>query len=92
MRKIEQQKKIPRDLKSRINDATRGMSQDNLPLERELNDFVDLLGACLNFNPEKRMQPKEALSHKFFPQPKLAPRTAVVKPAMVKRPMSAFRR
>ena len=92
MRKIEQQKKIPRDLKSRINDATRGMSQDNLPPERELNDFVDLLGACLNFNPEKRMQPKEALLHKFFPQPKLAPRTAVVKPTMVKRPVSAFRR
>ncbi|KAJ4349771.1 U4/U6 small nuclear ribonucleoprotein prp4 [Didymosphaeria variabile] len=92
VRKIEQQKKIPRDLKSRINDATRGMSQDNLPPERELNDFVDLLGACLNFNPEKRMQPKEALQHKFFPQPKLAPRTAVVKPPMVKRPMSAFRR
>ncbi|KAL5379620.1 hypothetical protein DPSP01_008318 [Paraphaeosphaeria sporulosa] len=92
VRKIEQQKKVPRDLKSRINDATRGMSQDNLPPERELNDFVDLLGACLNFNPEKRMQPKEALSHKFFPQPKLAPRTAVVKPPMVKRPMSAFRR
>ncbi|KAF2444692.1 kinase-like protein [Karstenula rhodostoma CBS 690.94] len=92
VRKIEQQKKVPRDLKSRINDATRGMSQDNLPPERELNDFVDLLGACLNFNPEKRMQPKEALSHKFFPQPKLAPRMAVVKPPMVKRPMSAFRR
>ncbi|KAL5382705.1 hypothetical protein PMIN06_009462 [Paraphaeosphaeria minitans] len=92
VRKIEQQKKVLRDLKSRINDATRGMSQDNSPLERELNDFVDLLGACLNFNPEKRMQPKEALSHKFFPQPKLAPRAAVVKPPMVKRPMSAFRR
>ena len=63
-----------------------------MPPEKELNDFVDLLGACLNFNPEKRMQPKEALSHRFFPQPKMVSRPAVVKPPMMKRPVSAFRR
>lgn len=92
IRKIVQQKKIPRDLKSRINDATRGITKDNVPPEKELNDFVDLLGACLNFNPEKRMQPKDALSHKFFPQPRMVPRPNAVKPPMVKRPVSTFRR
>lgn len=92
-RKIEQQKKISRDLKTRINEATRGMAKDKLPSEKELSDFVDLLGACLNFNPEKRMQPKEALAHRFFPQAKLPVMSKpVVKPPMVKRPMSAFRR
>lgn len=91
IRKIEQQKRIPRDLRSRVNDATRGITTGG-PTANELNDFADLLGACLNFNPEKRMHPKEALSHKFFPQPKLVPRTSVVKPPMVKRPVTVFRR
>ncbi|KAF2687411.1 kinase-like protein [Lentithecium fluviatile CBS 122367] len=81
-RKIEQQKKIARDLKTRIQDATRGITQ-GAPTATELNDFAELLGACLNLNVDKRLQPKEALAHKFFPQPK--PKTAVIKPTMVKR-------
>lgn len=84
VRKIEQQKKIPRDLKTRVYDATRGIAQGG-PTATELNDFADLLGACLNLNVEKRIQPKEALTHKFFPQQKLTPRSAVIKPTAVKR-------
>ncbi|PVI06188.1 kinase-like protein [Periconia macrospinosa] len=82
VRKIEQQKKIARDLRTRVNEAARGIPGG--PTTAELNDFADLLGACLHFNVEKRVQPKEALLHKFFPQPKLMPKPAVIKPPMVK--------
>ncbi|CAI6340320.1 unnamed protein product [Periconia digitata] len=84
VRVIEQQKKIPRDLRSRVNEAARGIAQGG-PTGAELNDFADLLGACLNFNVEKRLQPKDALQHRFFPQQKLLPKPAVIKPPMIKR-------
>jgi serine/threonine-protein kinase PRP4 len=84
IREISQQKKITRDLKTRVQDATRGITQGG-PTANELSDFADLLGACLNINTEKRLQPKEALLHKFFPQAKMAPRPAVIKPTLVRR-------
>ncbi|KAF2712280.1 kinase-like protein, partial [Pleomassaria siparia CBS 279.74] len=84
VRKIEQQKKITRDLKTRVLDAARGITEGG-PSVTELTDFADLLGATLNWNVEKRIQPKEALAHKLFASKTLMPRPAVVKPPMVKR-------
>jgi serine/threonine-protein kinase PRP4 len=86
VRKIEQQKKTPRDIKTRVLDAARGITQGG-PTTTELNDFADLLRGCLNLNVEKRLEPKEALGHKFFPQAKAAgPRPSVVmKPTLIRR-------
>lgn len=90
VRKIEQQKKIPRDMKTRIHDAARNISNGG-PAVSELNDLADLLSASLHMNVEKRISPKEALAHRFFasktPAPaKAAPaKSAVVKPSLIKR-------
>lgn len=84
LRVIEQHRMTIRSLKSRIQDAARGIT-DQGPSTSELNEFADLLSATLNWNPEKRIQAKEALSHKFFVKPALAPRAAVVKPAFPRR-------
>lgn len=85
VRTIEQQKKIARDLRTRVQDAARGIT-DGAPTTAELNDFTELLAGCLRYNPVKRFDPKEALSHKFFPQPKpLAPSLAAMKPMSIKR-------
>ncbi|KZM22925.1 ATP binding [Ascochyta rabiei] len=91
VRKIEQQKKISRDIKTRVHDAARGIAQGG-PTVAELNDFADLLNGSLHMNVEKRLQPKEALAHKFFASKNLAPRSAVVKPPMMKRATPAIRR
>ncbi|KAJ8114186.1 hypothetical protein OPT61_g3876 [Boeremia exigua] len=91
VRKIEQQKKISRDIKSRVHDAARGIAQGG-PSISELNDFADLLNGSLHMNVDKRFQPKEALAHKFFASKNLAPRAAVVKPPMMKRATPGFRR
>jgi len=91
VRKIEQQKKISRDIKTRVHDAARGIAQGG-PSVVDLNDFADLLNGTLHMNVEKRMQPKEALAHKFFASKSLAPRSAVVKPPMMKRVAPAARK
>lgn len=91
VRKIEQQKKISRDIKTRVHDAARGIAQGG-PGVAELNDFADLLNGTLHMNVEKRIQPKEALSHKFFASKNLAPRSAVVKPPVMKRATPGIRR
>ncbi|KAF9697188.1 hypothetical protein EKO04_004816 [Ascochyta lentis] len=91
VRKIEQQKKISRDIKTRVHDAARGIAQGG-PTVAELNDFADLLNGSLHMNVEKRIQPKEALTHKFFASKNLAPRSAVVKPPMMKRATPGVRR
>ncbi|KAJ4366003.1 U4/U6 small nuclear ribonucleoprotein prp4 [Ascochyta clinopodiicola] len=91
VRKIEQQKKISRDIKSRVHDAARGIAQGG-PTVAELNDFADLLNGSLHMNVEKRIQPKEALAHRFFASKNLAPRSAVVKPPMMKRATPGIRR
>ncbi|EUC44989.1 hypothetical protein COCMIDRAFT_96757 [Bipolaris oryzae ATCC 44560] len=92
IRKIEQQKKIPRDMKTRVHDAARNISNGG-PTAVELNDLADLLSATLHMNVEKRLTPKEALAHKFFANKTAAPankppvpgKSAVVKPPMMKR-------
>jgi serine/threonine-protein kinase PRP4 len=87
IRVIEQQKKAGRDLKTRVHDAARGIASGG-PTSTELNDLADLLGACLHMNIEKRVSPKEAMSHKFFGSKNLVPKpasSAVVKPPLMKR-------
>ncbi|KAF1932927.1 kinase-like protein [Didymella exigua CBS 183.55] len=91
VRKIEQQKKISRDIKTRVHDAARGIAQGG-PSVAELNDFADLLNGTLHMNVEKRIQPKEALSHKFFASKNLTPRSAVVKPPVMKQATPGIRR
>ncbi|KAJ4994126.1 serine/threonine-protein kinase prp4 [Stagonosporopsis vannaccii] len=91
VRKIEQQKKISRDIKTRVHDAARGIAQGG-PSVNELNDFADLLNGTLHMNVEKRLQPKEALAHKFFASKNLTPRSAVVKPSMMKRATPGIRK
>ncbi|KAF1836232.1 kinase-like protein [Decorospora gaudefroyi] len=86
VRKIEQQKKINRDMKARVHDAARNISTGG-PTVGELNDLADLLSASLHMNVEKRISPKEALTHKFFTNKALAPKSAAVKSAVVKPPM-----
>lgn len=51
-----------------------------------------MLNGALHMNVEKRLQAKEALAHKFFASKSLAPRTAVVKPPMMKRATPGIRR
>ncbi|KAF1947850.1 kinase-like protein [Clathrospora elynae] len=84
VRKIEQQKKINRDMKVRVHDAARNITTGG-PTVVELNDLADLLSASLHMNVEKRLSPKEALGHKFFASKSVAPKSAVVKPPMMKR-------
>ncbi|KAG9192281.1 serine/threonine-protein kinase PRP4 [Alternaria panax] len=90
VRKIEQQKKINRDMKTRVHEAARNISSGG-PTLGELNDLAGLLSASLHMNVEKRISPKEALAHKFFAGKNPAPKTAtatkstVVKPPMIKR-------
>jgi serine/threonine-protein kinase PRP4 len=92
VRKIEQQKKINRDMKTRVHDAARGIASGG-PTVTELNDLADLLSACLHMNVEKRLSPKEAINHKFFGSTKnLVPKSAVVKPPMMKRGTPGIRR
>lgn len=86
---IEQQKASNRPLKARVHEAGRGIA-GNGPSTTELNDFTDLLTSCLNWNLEKRIQPREALAHKLFGVNKpLAPKSAVVKPTLSKRGFGA---
>lgn len=91
VRKIEQQRKISRDMKTRVQDATRGMAADT-PSATDLNDLTDLLTACLHMNVEKRLSPKEAINHKFFGLKPIAPKSAVVKPPLMKRAVPGSRR
>lgn len=92
VRKIEQQKKINRDMKTRVHDAARGIASGG-PTITELNDLADLLSACLHMNVEKRLSPKEAINHKLFGSSKnLVPKSAVVKPPMMKRGTPGIRR
>ncbi|KAH4004388.1 non-specific serine/threonine protein kinase [Parastagonospora nodorum] len=92
VRKIEQQKKINRDLKTRVHDAARNIASGG-PTATELNDLADLLSACLHMNVEKRLTPKEAINHKVFGTSKpLIPKSAVVKPPMMKRGTPGIRR
>jgi serine/threonine-protein kinase PRP4 len=99
VRKIEQQKKITRDMKVRVHDAARNITTGG-PTVGELNDLADLLSITLHMNVEKRATPKEALGHKFFASKSLAPKTtnttaaksAVVKPPMMKRGTPGVRR
>jgi serine/threonine-protein kinase PRP4 len=84
-----QQKKINRDMKTRVHDAARNITTGG-PTDGELNDLSDLLSATLHMNVEKRVTPREATQHKFFvgkiPAPKtVAAKSAVVKPPMMKR-------
>ncbi|KAF2828638.1 kinase-like protein [Ophiobolus disseminans] len=86
-RHIEQKKKINRDLKTRVHEAARGISSGG-PTVGELNDLADLLGACLHWNIEKRVSPKEAINHKFFGSKNFHTKpasSAVMKPALAKR-------
>ncbi|KAL5120701.1 U4/U6 small nuclear ribonucleoprotein prp4 [Pleosporales sp. CAS-2024a] len=95
IRKIEQQKKINRDMKTRVHDAARNIASGG-PTFTELSDLADLLNACLHMNVEKRLSPKEAINHKFFGSSKnmksadLGPR--FVKPPMMKRGTPGIRR
>ncbi|KAH8732586.1 kinase-like domain-containing protein [Phaeosphaeriaceae sp. PMI808] len=66
VRKIEQQKKVNRDIKSRVHEAARGIATTDSPRVAELNELTDLLNSCLHMNVEKRITPKEALNHTFF--------------------------
>ena len=93
VRVVEQQRKVWRDLKTRITEPTKDMTR-NKPSSADLTNFANLLAACLNWNPQKRIQPKDALLHKFFPQHQhiMMPRASVVKPATVKQSGGSFRR
>ena len=90
VRKIEQQKKINRDMKTRVHEAARNISNGG-PGVGELNDLADLLSASLHMNVEKRISPREALAHRFFASKNSAPKTVtaakstVIKPSMMKR-------
>ncbi|KAF1959826.1 kinase-like protein [Byssothecium circinans] len=89
VRKIQQPRKIARDLRTRVHEAAARDIGPTAPTKAELTDFTDLLGACLHLNVEKRIQPKDALMHKFFPQQKLPPKQSVVKPMTPMRPVKS---
>jgi serine/threonine-protein kinase PRP4 len=86
VRKIEQQKKINRDMKTRVHDAARNITTGG-PTIGELNDLADLLSATLHMNVEKRVTPREATQHRFFVSKISAPKSAAAKSAVVKPPM-----
>lgn len=50
-------------IRDRLVKASSGLSEAQ---NREMNHFIDLLERCLALNPEKRLQPAEALRHPFF--------------------------
>ncbi|KAF2263714.1 kinase-like protein [Lojkania enalia] len=89
LRKIEKHRMTVKDLKTRVHDAARGLIGNSLPKPTELNDFAELLSACLNWNHEKRIKAKDALSHKVFANKALVPRTVVHKPSIPKRALGA---
>lgn len=91
VRLIEQQKKVKRDLKTRVHDAAQSIATAR-PSAAELNDLADLLSVCLHMNVDKRVTPKEALVHKFFGNKNFVPKSAVVKPPMLKRGTPGIRR
>lgn len=83
-------------MKTRVHDAARNIATGG-PTTIELNELADLLSASLHMNVEKRISPKEALSHKFFASKSLAPKSvsstpAVVKPSLIKRGAPGARR
>lgn len=84
IRKIEQQRMSSRPLKAKVAQAAQGSESP-----ADLNDLTDLLAACLNWNHEKRIQPRDAINHRLFVKPTMAPRSAVIKPALGKRPYGA---
>ncbi|EEH39675.2 serine/threonine-protein kinase prp4 [Paracoccidioides lutzii Pb01] len=62
-------KKPTRDLKTRLmGKGSKGLSDLEI---KELTLFIDLLDRCLNFNPEKRCTPSEALKHPFITRNKV---------------------
>lgn len=85
IRKIEKHRMSLKELKTRVHDGARGLTGSSLPKSTELNDFAELLSMCLNWNYEKRIKPKDALSHKVFVNKALLPRTVVNKPPIPKR-------
>jgi serine/threonine-protein kinase PRP4 len=91
VRKLEPKKKISRDLKTRVHEAAQDISSGG-PTVTEMNDLADLLSTCLNLNVEKRMSPKDATNHKFFGSKSVVPKSAVVKPPMMKRGAPGVRR
>lgn len=58
-----------RDLRTRMLAATKDLNDAQT---KELNLFIDLLDHCLILNPDKRMQPGDALRHPFFMGPNAA--------------------
>ncbi|KAF2473484.1 kinase-like protein [Lindgomyces ingoldianus] len=72
LRALDPWKKPPKDLRTRVFNAAKNIVKDR-PMDSELNDFVDLLLACLNPNPDKRISPEHALDHKFCKKARLAP-------------------
>uniref|UniRef100_A0A8H7TMS3 non-specific serine/threonine protein kinase n=1 Tax=Bionectria ochroleuca TaxID=29856 RepID=A0A8H7TMS3_BIOOC len=55
--------KPTRDIRTRLAAVSSGLSEAET---RDLNNFIDLLDHCLALNPEKRIQPLDALKHPFF--------------------------
>ncbi|KAF2111698.1 kinase-like domain-containing protein [Lophiotrema nucula] len=87
VRPLEKHRMALRDLKTRVGAGAHGLIAD-APKPAELNDLADLLAACLNWNYEKRIKPREAINHKFFNNG-LVPRTIVNKPVLPKRGFGA---
>ncbi|CEJ81768.1 Putative Serine threonine-protein kinase prp4 [[Torrubiella] hemipterigena] len=55
--------KPTRDLRTRLLAASSGMTEAET---KDLHNFIDLLEHCLALNPDKRIQPLDALKHPFF--------------------------
>lgn len=55
--------KPTRDLRTRLLAASSGMTEVET---KDLHNFIDLLEHCLALNPDKRIQPLDALKHPFF--------------------------
>lgn len=91
LRVFEPHRMTIRSLKTRVHDAARGITEKG-PTAAELNDFADLLNATLNWNLEKRIEPKDAMMHRFFVKPTLAPRPTVIMPAFTRRVGLAHRK
>ena len=50
-------------LRDRLVAASSGLTEAQ---NRELNHFIDLLERCLALNPDKRIEPADAIKHEFF--------------------------
>lgn len=50
-------------MRTRLLAASSGMNETET---KELSQFIDLLEHCLALNPDKRIQPLDALKHPFF--------------------------